>query len=119
MPRRAVGLDTYLVVDYADGALRDGDLFLLVSDGVWEVLGEAVLREVVGGTADPQAIAGHLVRESLARQARYMGRNDATSVAVRVAAAAGDRDAARRLLDAIRREDPELDWLDELESLLD
>lgn len=41
------------------------------------------------------------------------------AVAVRVAAAAGDRDAARRILDAIRREDPELDWLDELESLLD
>ena len=84
VPRRAVGLDTHLVVDYADGELRAGDLFLLVSDGVWEVLGEAALHDVVGRAADPQLIAGNLVRESLARQARYMGRNDATALAVRI-----------------------------------
>ena len=55
-----------------------------MSDGVWEVLGEAALHDVVGRAADPQAIAGNLVRESLARQARYMGRNDATALAVRI-----------------------------------
>lgn len=41
------------------------------------------------------------------------------AVAARVAAASGDREAAHRLLDAIRREDPDLEWLDELEAAID
>lgn len=86
VPRRAVGLDTHLVVDYAEGEWRTGDLFVLASDGVWEVLGDAVVAGIVGAATDPQDAAGTLVRESLARQARYMGRNDATALAVRVAA---------------------------------
>lgn len=41
------------------------------------------------------------------------------AVGVRVAAAAGDAAAARRLLDAIRREEPDAEWLEELESLVE
>jgi protein phosphatase len=32
---RAVGLDAHLSVDYADGELEAGDVFALMSDGVW------------------------------------------------------------------------------------
>jgi hypothetical protein len=40
------------------------------------------------------------------------------SVAARVAVAAGNQEAARRLLDAIRREAPDVPWIDDLESAL-
>jgi protein phosphatase len=82
--KRAVGLDTHLVADYADGELHAGDTFLMASDGVWEVLGEDRLRELVQGGGDPQAIAEGLTDRSLSSQARYMGRNDATAIVVAV-----------------------------------
>ncbi|NWE48911.1 bifunctional protein-serine/threonine kinase/phosphatase, partial [Pseudomonas gingeri] len=47
--KRAMGLDQHLVVDYLDGELRQGESFLLLSDGVWATLGDpaiaAILRE--------------------------------------------------------------------------
>lgn len=87
VPKRALGLDSHLVVDYAEGELLAGDTFLLVSDGVWEVLGDPRLHEILAADLDPQAAADALVADALARQARYMGRNDATAVLVRVDAA--------------------------------
>ncbi|MCW5626000.1 MAG: serine/threonine-protein phosphatase [Burkholderiales bacterium] len=83
--RRAVGLDTHLIVEYADGDLRDGDVFLLASDGVWEVLGDDFLRESLMRLPDPHGAARDLVDASMQHQQRYMGRNDATAVVVRVA----------------------------------
>jgi hypothetical protein len=41
------------------------------------------------------------------------------AVAARVAVASGDRNAARTLIDAIRHQAPDVDWLDELDALLD
>jgi len=78
--KRAVGLDTYLVADYSEGELRAGDAFLMVSDGVWEVLGEAALRKIVEHGGDPQQIADELTQRSVRYQAQYMGRNDATAI---------------------------------------
>ena len=47
--KRALGLDQHLVVDFLDGQLREGECFLLLSDGVWATLGDhsiqAILRE--------------------------------------------------------------------------
>jgi hypothetical protein len=40
------------------------------------------------------------------------------AVAARIAAATGDTDAARTLLEAVKREDPNAEWLDEFESEL-
>ncbi|MDZ4252885.1 MAG: bifunctional protein-serine/threonine kinase/phosphatase [Sulfuritalea sp.] len=56
---RAVGLDAGLTVDYADGELAVGDLFLLVSDGVWATLGEARMVKLLeaAGSADDLAAA--------------------------------------------------------------
>jgi serine/threonine protein phosphatase PrpC len=56
---RAVGLDAGLTVDYADGELAAGDVFLLVSDGVWGTLGDARLAKLLegAGSADDLAAA--------------------------------------------------------------
>ncbi|MBI5901666.1 MAG: bifunctional protein-serine/threonine kinase/phosphatase [Rhodocyclales bacterium] len=56
---RAVGLDAGLTVDYADGELAAGDLFLLASDGVWGTLGDARLAKLLAaaGSADDLAAA--------------------------------------------------------------
>jgi protein phosphatase len=82
--KRAVGLDTHLVVDYTDGELLPGDVFVMVTDGVWEVLGERVVREVLDAGGDVQAIADELVQRSVRNQVQYMGRNDATAVVAAV-----------------------------------
>jgi len=82
--KRAVGLDSYLVVDYTDGELISGDAFLMASDGVWEVLGEHVVREVMQGGGSAQSIAQELVERSIRNQDSYMGRNDATAIVIEV-----------------------------------
>lgn len=82
--KRAVGLDTHLVADYTDGELMPGDVFLMVSDGIWEVLGERELRDVVQAGESPQLLADKLVERSIKNQVQYMGRNDATAVVIAV-----------------------------------
>ncbi|MBU0750559.1 MAG: protein phosphatase 2C domain-containing protein [Gammaproteobacteria bacterium] len=49
---RAVGLDEKLSVDYADGELAEGDAFLLASDGVWGMLGDAKLARLLAPAND-------------------------------------------------------------------
>lgn len=97
VPKRALGLDSHLVVDYAEGELLKGDVFLIVSDGVWEVLGDSRLHEVMVSDREPQAVADALVSDALSRQARYMGRNDATAIVVRVDPAGMSAPAAGEL----------------------
>jgi protein phosphatase len=88
LPKRAIGLDRHLVVEYTEGEAAAGDVFLLVTDGVWEVLGDAALRDALDhNEATAQQVAEDLVAQALDRQARYMGRNDATATVVRLARA--------------------------------
>lgn len=68
------------MVDFADGEVQAGDIFLMVSDGVWEVLGDRVMHEIVGEYDDLQVSAKKLTDRSIGSQARYMGRNDATAL---------------------------------------
>ena len=82
--KRAVGLDSHLVVDYVDGELAPGDVFLMASDGIWEVLGERVVREALRSGLSTQAIAEDLVERSIRNQVKYMGRNDATAIVIAV-----------------------------------
>ena len=82
--RRAVGLDHHLVVDCFSDALAPGDRFVMVSDGVWEVLGETGVRETLAADAEPGALATALVERSAQRQRGYYGRNDATAAIVAV-----------------------------------
>jgi protein phosphatase len=80
--KRAVGLDTYLVVDYAQGQLRPGDTFLMATDGVWDVLGDRRLEGLLRAEPDTQIAAAALVEQARAHQAGYMGRNDASAIIV-------------------------------------
>jgi len=59
--KRAMGLDLQLVVDYAEGELKRGDIFLLASDGVWETLGQNRLQELLAKHPDPEEASRALV----------------------------------------------------------
>ncbi len=82
--RRAVGLDSHLVVDFADGDVQPSDTFLMVTDGVWEVLGDASMTEILRQELEPQVAAHALVEAAHRHQAAYMGRNDATAIVFRI-----------------------------------
>jgi serine/threonine protein phosphatase PrpC len=84
--RRAVGLDQHLVVDCFSDEMQAGDRFLMLTDGVWEVLGETVVREVLHDIADPVGVANALVERSTAKQRTYYGRNDATAAVLEIQA---------------------------------
>lgn len=59
--KRALGLDQHLVVDYLEGELREGERYLLVSDGVWSTLGDAGIRRLLLDESDPPAACQALV----------------------------------------------------------
>ena len=82
--RRAVGLDSHLVIDFLSGEVRADDMFLIASDGVWEVLGSSVMEELLASDRSAEVIARDLVEQSIQSQQRYMGRNDATALVTRV-----------------------------------
>lgn len=82
--RRAVGLDSHLVIDISAGETTPGDVFLVASDGVWEVLGNTVIDGLLASDMVPEMIARELVDISLQNQRRYMGRNDATALVVKI-----------------------------------
>ncbi|TAH50661.1 MAG: bifunctional protein-serine/threonine kinase/phosphatase [Betaproteobacteria bacterium] len=67
--RRAIGLESRLLVDHDDGELQAGDRFVLVTDGVWNVLGDAGIAEVLHAHADAQQAADALTLEALRRGA--------------------------------------------------
>jgi len=68
--KRAVGLDDNLAVDYSDGELCAGDVFALLSDGVWSTLKDTRIADVLLGTPDPQAAAEALTRVAIGNGAQ-------------------------------------------------
>jgi protein phosphatase len=84
--RRAIGLDRHLVLDCRSENTNPGDIFMLLTDGVWEVIGEAGIGNAFDDDLDLGAIANDLVSRSLRLQKQYLGRNDATAILVRVVA---------------------------------
>ena len=78
--KRAMGLDQHLMVDYLDGELRQGESFLLVSDGVWAVLGDPGIQRILQDEQDLGAAAQALV--SAAHLAG--GQDNASALLVRV-----------------------------------
>jgi len=78
--KRAVGLDDFLSVDYADGELVAGDVFCLLTDGVWEPLGEKAMHELLHLHHDPQRAAEALVENAIKRG----GQDNATALVTRV-----------------------------------
>ena len=91
--KRAVGLDTHLQVDYAEGELAAGDVFLIACDGVWQPLGQVELHRLLRLYDDPEACARGLVAEAL----RQGGGDNASALVVRVADLGGGSDQTERL----------------------
>ena len=79
---RAVGLDPRVLMDFSDGELAVNDRFLLVSDGVWGVLPDALMVEVLLDHPEPQAAAAALASLALAQG----GHDNASAVVVDVLA---------------------------------
>ena len=63
--KRAVGLDQHLAVDFGEGALQVGDLFALMSDGVWDSIGEQSIHKTLGLYDSPQMICDHLTKAAI------------------------------------------------------
>ena len=67
-------------MDFSDGELAINDRFLLVSDGVWGVLPDALMTEVLLDHPEPQAAAAALASLALAQG----GHDNASAVVVDV-----------------------------------
>lgn len=78
--KRAMGLDQHLVLDYLDDALQAGDVFLLVSDGVWEVLGDKAMQALLDVELESQQIADNLIAQVSSKK----GQDNATAMVVKV-----------------------------------
>ena len=59
--KRALGLDQYVVMDYLEGELCEGERLLLVSDGIWAMLGDASIRSILTEQDDLDAAVRTLV----------------------------------------------------------
>ncbi len=59
--KRALGLDQHLVLDFLDGQLREGECFLLLSDGVWATLGDHSIRAILREQSDLDLAVNTLV----------------------------------------------------------
>ncbi len=79
---RAIGLDPRVLMDFADGELAEGDRFLLVSDGVWGILPDALMADVLLDHPEPRGAAAALTSLALAQG----GHDNATAVVVDVLA---------------------------------
>ncbi len=78
--KRAVGLDQHLSVDYAEGLLHEGDVFAIVSDGVWEPLGEQEIHRTMMLYDNPLITSEQLTRLALDKD----GQDNATALVVRI-----------------------------------
>ena len=59
--KRALGLDQHLVLDFLDGELRLNESFVLLSDGVWAVLGDTAIAGILRDQPDLNSAAQTLV----------------------------------------------------------
>lgn len=78
--KRAVGLDQHLSIDFGEGDLQQNDIFLLVSDGVWEPVGNLGMLNALSLYDSPQLAAAELVR--LAH--KQGGQDNASAMVVRI-----------------------------------
>ncbi|SEE34089.1 MULTISPECIES: bifunctional protein-serine/threonine kinase/phosphatase [Pseudomonas] len=59
--KRALGLDQHLVLDFLDGELRLDESFVLLSDGIWAVLGDTAIAAILRDQPDLRSAAQTLV----------------------------------------------------------
>lgn len=78
--KRALGLDQHLVLDFLDGELRHDESFVLLSDGVWAVLGDTAIAAILRDQPDLNSAA-----QTLVNAAHLAGSQDnASALLVRV-----------------------------------
>ncbi len=78
--KRALGLDQHLVLDFLDGELREGESFVLLSDGVWAALGDTTIAGILRDQLDL-----HSAAQTLVNAAHLAGSQDnASALLVRV-----------------------------------
>lgn len=78
--KRAIGLDKTLTIDVSEGLLEAGDVFAIMSDGVWEPLGEKEIHHALMLYHQPQMMAEHLTKLALEKG----GQDNASILVVRV-----------------------------------
>lgn len=78
--KRALGLDQHLVLDFLDGELRLDESFVLLSDGIWAVLGDTAIAAILRDQPDL-----HSAAQTLVSAAHLAGSQDnASALLVRV-----------------------------------
>ncbi|WPN45712.1 MULTISPECIES: bifunctional protein-serine/threonine kinase/phosphatase [unclassified Pseudomonas] len=78
--KRALGLDQHLVLDFLDGELRADESFVLLSDGIWAVLGDTAICAILRDQPDL-----HSAAQTLVSAAHLAGSQDnASALLVRV-----------------------------------
>ncbi|VVO60244.1 Serine/threonine-protein kinase PknD [Pseudomonas fluorescens] len=78
--KRALGLDQHLVLDFLDGELRVNESFVLLSDGIWAVLGDTAIAAILRDQPDLDSAA-----QTLVNAAHLAGSQDnASALLVRV-----------------------------------
>lgn len=78
--KRAVGLDAHLTADFGEGNLQVGDIFALLSDGVWDALGEQMIHTGLLKFDTPKLVAEHLTKTALKKGSL----DNSTAVVVKV-----------------------------------
>jgi serine/threonine protein phosphatase PrpC len=63
--KRAIGLDAYLTADFGEGNMQVGDVFAIMSDGVWDSLGEQAIHAGLSKYDTPKLVAEHLTETAL------------------------------------------------------
>jgi serine/threonine protein phosphatase PrpC len=78
--KRAMGLDQHLVLDFLDGELRLDESFVLLSDGIWAVLGDTAIAAILRDQPNLDSAA-----QTLVNAAHLAGSQDnASALLVRV-----------------------------------
>lgn len=109
--RRAVGLESRLLVDHDDGELAVGDVFVLLTDGVWNALGDAEIAALLArraGAEKGRAAGGAAARKTATGGAEVDGTEAgldpqaAADALVDAAVRAGGNDNASALVARVR-----------------
>ncbi len=78
--KRAIGLDSALTVDFAEGELHANDIFVLITDGVWGALSDASIHDAIRHHEDMSVAASALVDGAIASG----GTDNASALVLRV-----------------------------------
>lgn len=84
--KRAVGLDQHLAVDFIEGELAQGDVFVIMSDGVWDAVDEKTMQKSLALYDDPALLCNYLTRTALEKGSQ----DNCTAVAVKIEALGSD-----------------------------